>query len=226
ETLMIGFFVGLPILFNGTNFKNISELAQHVLKEVLGVAALLVVYINLATFPLWGELLLQTCILLFVMFTIVWKSSPETAPAGRFFEGLTSFIVLSLMVYVSVQLVTGSNGFDWEREIATFALSVWLPFSLIPFIYLFGLIASCETALVRAKVQYGSEKLPLRVRFAFLLGIRGSLQYASSFTGSWLANIAGNKGFRETLRTMHEYRESVRTSARRNRERRRRLKQN
>lgn len=59
DTLIIAFFVGLPILLNSAKFRDGLGVVKHVVKEVLDVAALLVVYLNLAPFPLWGELILQ-----------------------------------------------------------------------------------------------------------------------------------------------------------------------
>ncbi|MGC0142771.1 hypothetical protein, partial [Pseudactinotalea sp. Z1732] len=91
-------------------------------------------------------------------------------------------------------------------------------------IYLFGLIASCEAALVRGKFHNDREALPLPARLAFLLGVRGSLRYATSFTGRWLPELAKQRSFRDATRTMREYRQSVRSNARQNRQRRRRLR--
>gem|GEM_PF-986759 len=224
DTLIIVFFVGLPILFNSAEFKEGLDVVRHTIKEVLGVAALLVVYLNLAPFPLWGELILQISLLFFVTLAIVGKHNQKTASVGKFFEVLIGFIGIGLIAYVTVQVATGFNEFDWEREATAFALSVWLPVSLIPFVYLSGLMASCEAALLRAKFHNGREKLPLSVRFAFLLGVRGSLRYATSFTGRWLPQLANQESFRRASRVMREYRRAVRSNARQNRERRRRLR--
>lgn len=224
DTLIIGFFVGLPILLNSAKFKDGLGVVEHVAKEVLGVAALLVVYLNLAPFSLWGELILQVALLFFVMLAIVGKRDPKTASVGKFFEVLTGLIGIGLIAYVTIQVATRFNEFDWEREAMAFAVSVWLPFSLIPFIYLFGLIASCEATFVRAKFHNKREALPLSARLAFLFGVHGSLRYATSFTGHWLPELAKQKSFRDALGTMRGYRQSVRRNARQNRERRRRLR--
>ena len=224
DTLIIGFFVGSPILLNSANFKDGLSVVKHVIKEVLGVAALLVVYLNLAPFPLWGELILQVSLLFLVMFALISKRDPQTALVGKFFEVLTGLIGIGLIAYTTVRVATRSNEFDWEHEAMAFALSVWLPVSLVPFIYLFGLIASCEETLVRATFHNGRKELSLPVRLAFLLGVRGSLRYGTSFAGRWLPELAKQKSFRHASRTMREYRRSVRTNARKNRERRRRLR--
>lgn len=226
DTLILGLFVGLPLLFNSTNFKNGIEVVNHVAGKALGLAALLVVYVDLVLFPLWGELILQVFLLFFVVLALIGKRDPKTVSLGKFFDVLTGLIVIGLIIYVSIQLATHFNDFDWEHEAVAFSVSLWFPFSLIPFVYLFGLMASCETALAMAKFHNGRSKLPLRVQLAFLLGVRGSLRYATSFTGRWLPQIANQRSFREALRMMREYRRVVRNNSQYNRERLRRLKQN
>ncbi len=224
DTLIGVFVVGFPILFNSAKFGDGLGVVKHVVKEVLGVTALLVVYLNLVLFPLWGELVLQVVLLFFVMFSVVGKRDPGTAAVGSFFDVLMALIGIGLTAHVAIQVASGFNEFDWEREATAFALSVWLPVSLIPFIYVLGLIASCEATLVRAKFLNGRQVLPLAVRLAFLLGVLGSLRYATCFAGRWLPELAKQKSFRDASRIMREYRRSVRHRARQNRERRRRLR--
>lgn len=224
DTLISIFFVGFPILLNSRKFRGGIGMVKHVVKEVIGVTALLVVYLNLVTFPLLGELILQMSIFFFVMLSVVSKRDPRTAAVGRFFDVLTTLIGIGLLAHVMIRVITDFNEFDWEREATAFALSVWLPISLIPFIYVFGVLSSCEETLVRAKFLNGRQMLPLAVRFAFLLGVRGSLRYATNFAGCWLLELGKQKSFRDASRTMREYRRSVRYTARQNSERRRRLR--
>lgn len=223
ETLIVGLLVGVPILFHSTEFKDGLAVVKHVVKKVLGITAILAVYLNLAPFPLWGELILQIFLLFCMMLAIVGKKNPKTAPVGKFFETLTALIGIGLLAYVTAKVASHFNEFNWEREASTFALSVWLPISLIPFIYLFGLMATCEATLVRMKFHNAGKALPLSTRLGFLLGVRGSLLYASTFTGHWLSQLANQKSFRDASRTMREYRQSVRHNAQQNRERHGRL---
>lgn len=84
DTLIIVFIVGFPILLSSVKFRDGLDVVKHVVKEVLGLAALLAVYLNLAPFPLWGEVVLQVSLFLFVMLSVVGKRDPETAEVGRF----------------------------------------------------------------------------------------------------------------------------------------------
>lgn len=225
DTLLISIFVGLPILFNSTKFKDGNEVVKGIVKEVLGVAAVMVGYVNLSPLSLWAELVLQAFVILCVILATVGKREPKTASVGRFFEILTGLVGVGMIAYVTIRIITHFGDFDWRGEGVAFALSIWLPLALLPFIYVFGFIAACEATLVRAKFHNGKNKLPLRVRVGFVLGTEGGLRFASSFSGLWLTALAEQRTLHETVRMMSDYRRTVRHNSRQNRARRRRLKE-
>jgi hypothetical protein len=224
DTIIIVFFTGLPILFNMTNFKDGSAVVKKVLGEVVGVSALLVVYLNLAPFPLWGELILQAVLAFLVLVSAVAKLDPKTAAVARVFNVLITLTALGLLVYVTVQIITNFGSFDWGKEASAFALSIWLPLMQLPFVYGFGLFAASEMAIVRLRLHNNHENPPLKVRLALLLGFRGRLRYASRFSLRWIPELARERSFRQARRTMRDYRAAVRDRARQQRERRLRLK--
>lgn len=224
DTIVIAIFTGLPILFNATGFKDGTAIVVHVTKQVLGVAAVLAFYLNLTPLSLWGELILQVLLLVFVLLALVGSRKPETAPIGRFFNGVVGIIVVGLAIYTAVQVGKQFESLDWRREARTVALTVWLPLSLIPAVYLFGLLASCETALLRMKLLNRKSAPPLRIRLAFLLGVHGSLRYATGLTGLWLSDLAEQTSFTSARWVMRQYRRAVRSNARKNRQRQHRLK--
>lgn len=225
DTLIVVFFVGLPIITNANKFEAGTDVVAHVLKEVLGVTAILVVYLNLAPFPLWGELILQVVLLFLLLIAALGKSDPRNAPVVKLANAILALIGIGLIIYVTVRVVTAFDTFDWNGEARAFALSVWLPLALIPFIYGLGLLMSCEATLVRVKRHNKMETPPLRVRLALLLGLRGSLRYATGFTGLWLPRIANETLFTSARQAMREYRQIVRENSRRNHSRKRRLKE-
>jgi len=224
DTVVVVVFTGLPILLNATKFRDGSAVVAKVIKDVVGVSALLVVYLNLAPLPLWGELLLQSVLGLLVMGSAIGKLDPKTIGVARFCDLLITLIGLALFGYVTFQVVTGLEDFDWDREGKAFALSVWLPLAQIPFVYSFGVLAATEIALLRLRLHNSNEKPPRRVRLAFIVGLRGSLRYASRFTMQWIPRVAQERSFRSSLRTMSDFRAAVRKRDRERRDRRNRLK--
>ncbi len=226
DTLIIVFFVGLPIIANASKFEAGTDVFAHVVKEVLGVTAILVVYLNLAPFPLWGELILQVVLLFAILIAATGKSDPENAPVVKLANAIVALIGIGLIIHVTVRVAVAFDTFDWNAEARAFALSVLLPLSLIPFTYGLGLLMSCEATFVRLKYHNNRGELPLRVRLALLLGFHGSLRYATGFTGLWLPRIATQTSFTSARRTMRAYRLTMRENARKNRDRERRLREN
>lgn len=224
DTIIIVLFTGFPIVINAINFKDGPAVVTHAIREVLGISALLVVYLNLAPFPLLGEVIFQSALIFLGLLAVVGKRNPRTASQSACLDCLGVVIVLGAVLYVTVQVVTNFNAFDWGHQASAFALSVWLPVAQIPFVYCFGLLASVEGVIVRMKFHNGKIEPPFRVRFALVVGLRGSLQYASGFTGLWLRRISIETSFLSARQVMREYRRVVRENHRANQERLRHLR--
>lgn len=219
DTAIVVLFTGLPILFNATKFKEGRTVFSRVIKEIVGVSAILAVYLNLAPLPLWAELILQSVLAVLLMGAAVGKREPKTAGVARAFDALLALIGLCLLVHATVEVVSGFADIDWSHEALAFAVSVWLPIAQVPFIYAFGFIAASESALTRLRLQNNHELPPFRVRLALVLGFRGSLRYASRFSMQWIPRMAKERSFKEATRTMRDFREAVRARARQKRER-------
>lgn len=212
DTVVTGFFVGLPILFNIANFKNGYHVIRHVIKLVLGISALLAVYLNLAPFPLWGELILQTVLLTLGGLSVVAKLKPETASVGKMSQILSGLIGIGLLFHVTLHIILDFSEIDWNLSLRTFALSIWLPMSLTLFIYSFAFISACESALIRAERHNANKNLPALVKLAFVLGVSGRLGYVVAFTNHHRQLLAGDSSFREATRTMSEFRNWMRSN--------------
>lgn len=184
DTLIAVLFVGFPIVANASKFKDGIDVLGRVITEVLGLSALLVLYLNLAPLPLWGELIVQPVLLVLTLMSAIASRDPKLAPVVKPVNNIIVVIATWLLIRVAVQVTTALNTFDWADQARAFSLSVWIPLAVIPFVYTLGYVAACEMALVRLKFSNGRQKPPLRVRLALLLGFRGSLRYARGFSGS------------------------------------------
>lgn len=210
DTVIVVLFTGFPVLMATTSKRSGGQLVKYVVLEVLGATALLVAYLNLAPLPLGAELLLQLILLILVVCGAFALSDPKHSSAAKFFNSLLAIIGIFLLIYTSFRVVSEFDFYDWNLEVATFALSVWLPLSFLLVLYPLGFIAACESVVTRLKFFNQGQKLPRRVRFALVWGFHGSLRYASRFTGQWNALIAKSTTFRSASRVMREYRLAVR----------------
>lgn len=223
DTLIATIFTGFPLILNASKLRDGSHLVSSIAKGAVGVSALLVVYINLTPLVLWAETIFQALVLLLVLLIAFGRLQPENAKVVRLFEWILGILGIWLLVRTTVILITDSGSLDWAAEGSTFALSVWLPLSLVPFVYVLAMVMSIEMTFVRLRLHADPAVVRLRVYVAFVLGTHLRLVYASAFVGQWLGRLAEQNGFRKSLAVMSEFRRSVKSSVRLEKARRKRL---
>lgn len=224
DTLIITFFVGFPIIVNAANIRTGKALIRKVMRETVGVTVILAFYLNIEPLPLWGELLLQPFVTLFVLMAAVAQREEKTKKLGAFFNVLTAITGASLFVYTTIQIALNWQTYDLLKLLGTFALSIWLSVLLMPFVYVLAFLMHYEMVLVRLPFFNDKKKPKLRVRWAVLVGLRFSTRLASSCNGIWLRQIARANGFRESLRVMQKFRRSIRAEEDAEREHLKRLR--
>ena len=208
-TILTILVTGFPIFMSANNFKTGSELVRKVVLEVIGVSALLIAYLNLGSLPIWGELILQLALFPLVVLAAFASATAGGKKVARFFEIVLGLIGIGLLITTTAIVIHEAKTLDWIQEFKAFTISVWLPLALIPFVYVVALLMQIEMGLVRLKLHNNHERPPLRTRWAFVVGLRGSLRYASRFSGTWITGMSAQRNFRGGLRFMRTYREAV-----------------
>lgn len=214
DTVVATIFTGFPLIVNASKLRDGSHLVTSVIKGAVGVSALLVVYINLTPLVLWAEILFQALVFFLVLLVAVGRLQPENAKVVRFFEWILGILGIWLFARTTVILIRDAGSFDWAAEGSAFALSVWLPLSLVPFMYVLAMVMSIEMTFVRLRLHARPAVVRLRVYAAFVLGTHLRLFYASAFVGQWLGRLAEQNSFRESLAAMCEFRRSVKNNVR------------
>lgn len=209
DTLIVVFFVGLPMVFSANGVRSGTKLVRDVVCDVVGVSALVVFYLSLGSLPLWGELLLQPFLILLVSLAAMARFNPEHRPVEKLATILLGIIGLSLVAYTTRLLVSTWNAEMATDAVASFVLTVWLPIALIPAVYVFAFIMHSENILTMLPFLNDRKKPKLRIRLACLWGLHFSTRLASEFTGRWRSQLALSAGVREAIRTMRQFRRAV-----------------
>lgn len=203
--------VGFPMFSRAVGAKDYATFFRRVVKETIGIGALALFYVNLASMNLFAELALQLLITFSVCMSVVatHQEAPASKQVGRFFDLVTILASLGMFAYTTVWLVR-----DWQslhlRELGlTFAMSVWLPLALIPFLYLLTLYAATEVLFVMLPFANQRQKPHWKARLGLLLGLRGSVRLTASFIGHWRWDVAGLTSFGAVRGVLREYRGSV-----------------
>ncbi|MGJ9412886.1 hypothetical protein ACHAAC_09270 [Aeromicrobium sp. CF4.19] len=209
DTLIVVFFVGLPLLFGASSVNEGKKLVGNVVRDAVGVSALIVFYVGFGSLSLWAELILQPIVGLLSLLAVVALHNPEHRPVGKLANGLLGFIGLWLFVYTTKTIISDWDGGAWSDAAKSLILSIWLPFALIPFVYAFAFIMHAETILTMLPFFNDRKRPKVRVRMAGVWGLRFSTRLASEFTGRWRGELAQSGGFRDALRVMTEFRAAV-----------------
>lgn len=224
-TILTVIVTGFPLFMNANNYKTGSELIRKVVLEVAGLSALTVAYLNLGEFPIWGELVLQLILIPVVIFIALAPRTPDGRRVARFFEILLGLLAIGMLISTTATLFSEAKTFDWLQELKAFAVSIWLPVALIPFLYVLALLMQVEMGLARLKMHNNRKHPPLSVRLALILGFHGRLLYAQRFSGLWITEMSAQRSSRDGSSFMRKYRAAVRNRVAEQRARQRLLKE-
>ncbi|MBH0099372.1 hypothetical protein I6E68_09490 [Salinibacterium sp. NSLL150] len=210
DTVIVVLGVGFPMLFRSINAKSGGEITRRVVMESIGDGAIVALYVNLTSLNLIAEILLQSVVVLAAAVSVYARhSGGENLAAARLMDGLLVVVGLGMLSYTTVWLVLNAWTLDLPLLGRTVAMSVWLPFALLPFVYGLSFYAGIESIYVRLPSFNQRKQPPLRVRLGILMGLRGSVRYAKGFVGQWLREAGQTKNWRETTQLMVRYREAI-----------------
>lgn len=206
DSIIILFGVGFPLLFSSIRAKSGVEIVDHIRRETLTLSALFLFYLNLESLPLWGELIAQPVIALLSAITAFARHDEKGRRVVGCFSILLVMIGIGLIAWTSVQIVNNWNKLDWSELLAQLALSVWLPFTMFPYLYVVAFYAATEAILKR--LLWMNKEMPLRARLGVLAGLHGSVRWAKELTGRY-NHVAQARTFRGALSEIRDFREDV-----------------
>ncbi|QNE35872.1 hypothetical protein [Leifsonia shinshuensis] len=215
DTIIIVLFTGIPLVMSVFDDRSGGSLIVRLIKQVIGIGALLLAYINLASFPLWGELIFQSAVAVLLLLVTFGEAGPDATHSGvaRFAQITLGLVILGVFVYTTY-VITEFSTLNWDEEGRAFLLSIWLPIMFLPAVYPLAYAGACEVALTRIALQNNREKPPALVRLAVIVGLRFSLRYANGLTDRWPATVAETWTYRSAAQVMSEFREAARAGAR------------
>lgn len=213
--------VALPMTFRSLAFKSGGELTHRLLRDTLGLTALIAFYLGTAPLPLIGELLMQAVVTVFVVFQAFARTNAQYRPIEKSCDVLLGAIATFLLIWTTTHLVMSPP--DWPELVRSLVFSLWLPLSLLPFFYAFGLYAVAENVLLRFRAM--RKPFTPQLVLAFMIGTRLRLSLLKQFKGRYNA-VADAHGFREGLARMRDFREDLQRRRREEDERMAELERN
>lgn len=210
DAVIITATVILPMTFMSFSFKSGGGLALHLVRDTIGLAALLTFYLDTTPLPLIGELITQPIITFVVILHGFSRTEPKYASVNRVCDAILALIGAFLIIWSTATLL--SNFPDWRELTKSILFNFWLPLSLLPFFYVFSFYALTDK--VRARFRAIRRPFTPPLMLAFMVGTRLRISLLAKFTGRY-NSVAEASGFRDGLRHMRDFRIDL---ARRHRE--------
>lgn len=207
-TIITVLTVGFPLLFRSVKADTGGAIVRQIGGETITLSAILLFYLNLETFPLWFELILQPVLGILFALAHVAGQKEESKKVQGCLNVLLALVGLAVLVWTSVQFFTAAGTRDWNQTIREFALSIWLPLVMFPYFYATTFFAAAETATMLMR-RIWKPPANRRAVLAAVLGLHFSIRWAREFKPIYEKPVARSKTFRVAVGHMRDFRDDV-----------------
>lgn len=209
DTIIILLFVGIPLCFTAMGIKSGKNLLKDVTRNTVGFSAITIFYVDSVSLSLLGELILIPIATLVTMYAIVTKEKPEYLAMLKVANGVLMLIGFFLIFYTTKTILSSWDENAWSDVTKNFVFLLWFSFAMIPFIYTLAFIVNVESALIMLPYHNNHKKPLIKVRIAFVLGLRFKIRLGLEFKGRWLGKIAKSDKFSDAQVVMKKFRAAV-----------------
>jgi hypothetical protein len=170
--------------------------------EAVGVAAALEFFLNIRTFPIYVELLLQPVVVTLVVLKVVSGTEESYAPARKLLSIFAAIGGIALVGLTIVNIARHGSEIDGRELWQSLILPIWLTVGALPYIYLLAVFAGYEIVFRRMSSQSKSPGRLALAKLAVVCALKGRTGQISDFRGYRLAQAADAQGFRPALQAV------------------------
>jgi hypothetical protein len=197
---------GLSTLLSTVDAPKKGHFFRRLVLSAISAGALMQFVLNLHTFNIVIELILQPFVIFLVVLSAVAHMKPDTVRVGKLVDGLLGIVGIWIVIATVRGLVNSWRGVDPKETGLAFAFSIWLPLAMIPFVYVVALGQTYGKIFTLSSFRNDDKKPPLRVRAAIVYGLGGNLREVNDLPqfGTY-SLICRSRGFREALGHVRNY---------------------
>lgn len=208
-TIVVVGTVGFPLLTAAVSNTSGSP-GHHLKRRIFGASAIAGLYVNLASFSVPVELVIQVAAALATLLQAVASREPAHAPVAKLMRGVLLLLGILIIWRTTNHLLGGMARAEWVELGAITAIALWFPAALPPLLYPVAYLSATEVAATRTLVlSKNPRRSKIGLWFALLLALRGRLSYAQGFAGDWAWRLARASDRGERRRLLKEYREAA-----------------
>lgn len=224
DTLIIIFFVGIPMFANANSEKGGTELFAKTLRETIGISALIAFYIGLEPLSLTGEIILQPIIVTISILALFASYDSKHKLVQKIMNSILTIIGLWLIMRTIGIIVNTWHADNVDTSFVELLLSILLPLALLPIVYIFALVMRYEI-IFRVSKNFTQDKYVSKFAYiAILTRYNVQLRPLNELGGIWLQKVVQSSNYREAGNILTELKHAIREQRQRNRIRSRRLR--
>lgn len=208
-TILWFVFSGLVLFFQANKLGGLEHFFRLTALKTVGLAAFLEFFINLKTFNLLVELVLQLAVAILVGLQVVAGKHRRSMPTRRFAKVLLGVIGIWLFAATAIDPAQEWRSLSGRLLWQSLTLPVWLTVGTLPIIYVLALIIEYEIAFVRMMLMNDRGRPPLHARLAVMVGLRGRVRQVHAFGGSWTGQVATQPSFRTALNEVNAFKRDL-----------------
>jgi hypothetical protein len=210
DTVIWAVTVSLPMLFNSAQEATKPGYFRRQVRRTIGLGVAVGFYLNLVVFPLPVEIPLQLFIAFVAIATAMTKSKKELAIHRTFYDRLQAIVGLTFLAIAVAWSATNVRTLDPRELSLSFLLPVWLTIGVLPIIYVFSILFSYQSALLRLRWHSDNKRSTWKSRLALGLGFRLALRDLGAPGQGYQWGLANSNGLRDGLRVIREFRRGLR----------------
>jgi len=197
---------GLSTLFSTIEAPKKDRFFRSTALSAISFGVVMQFLLNLHTFNILVELLLQPFVVFLILLSAVAHTKPDTVQVGKLVDWLIAAFGLLIVTATARGLLNSWRGVDPEETGLALAFSIWLPLAMLPFVYAVALGQTYGRIFTLSSFRNDRKKPPLRVRAAMVYGLGGDLRGVNDLPqfGTY-SLICRSRGFRDALRHVRDY---------------------
>jgi hypothetical protein len=167
-------------------------------------------FFELATFPLWLELVIQPILLMLILMEVLTEQDPEHEPARGCVGNVLAVLGFAFLAGTIYLLVRDWSSVDWPQQGKLLGMLVWLPIAALPVIFLFAWLMAFGslTSLVERRSSGDRRHVELGVRLGMAFGFAWDL-YALGQARPLAYELGRASGFAAARHLVREFRTTL-----------------
>lgn len=213
DTFLFLFTLVVPFSFQLTKRDFSRNLFSKFIKIFMKGSVLIGLYLGLTSFSIGTEIILFTCSALIQLIALIlWYSNNESKSPSELPRGLFVFLGIVNLLFVTFNFTHMLKSANFDDVILKFAMLIWLPVGLYPFVYITAYYSHISNIYSRMRMMKYATGLRIKIGFALFVGLRARLNYAQIFEDRYQYDFPQLNSYITARRFLIEFRRALRKS--------------